>query len=309
MPLTTDWEKVATAGPTVDGRNIPEQDIQDIADTYDADEYTAVIWSSDPYGHSRWYGNFGQVREVKAEKDSKDRLCLFAKLQPNRRLIETNTNGQKLFTSIEIFDDFAGTGKAYLGGIAVTDEPASVGTSALKLFSKATPNNVYPTSESFSLSSPTGKNTDDQNTDSATDDAAKDGLITRITSAVASALGGKEFSTHVEQPSEDDEMKPEQFEQLLAAQQQTNTLLTQHFSKLQEQQEGGGDPNADDTDSDNQGNDSQDSGTGVTAEQFQALIDGQTKMTEQFSKLLEENPGTPAPRGAGDADESEKAVL
>ena len=32
---------------------------------------------------------------------------------------------------MELTDDFAGTGKAYLMGLAVTDEPASLGTSQL----------------------------------------------------------------------------------------------------------------------------------------------------------------------------------
>ncbi|MDU3935344.1 MAG: GPO family capsid scaffolding protein, partial [Serratia liquefaciens] len=40
--------------------------------------------------------------------------------------------GQKVFTSMEIRRDFAKTGKAYLVGLAVTDDPASLGTEMLE---------------------------------------------------------------------------------------------------------------------------------------------------------------------------------
>ena len=102
------------------------------AETYDPDEYQAVI-SSDHL--LWWYGNFGEVSQVRTRTDKKDRTVLQAKIHPNKRLIEMNNQGQRLHTSMELTDDFAGTGKAYLMGLAVTDEPASLGTSQLQ-FSK-----------------------------------------------------------------------------------------------------------------------------------------------------------------------------
>lgn len=132
MQLTTDWLTIGTSGPTVDGRNISEQMLLDAAETYDPEEYTAVI-SSD---HLLWlYGNFGEVCKLRTMADKKGRTALQAKIHPNRRLIEMNSQGQRMHTSMELDSNFAGTGKTYLMGLAVTDEPASLGTSALK-FSK-----------------------------------------------------------------------------------------------------------------------------------------------------------------------------
>src|SRR5262249_53208173 len=47
---------------------------------------------------------------------------------------------QKVFTSIEVSPEFADSGKAYLFGLAVTDSPASLGTSMLA-FSAQHPEN------------------------------------------------------------------------------------------------------------------------------------------------------------------------
>ena len=38
--------------------------------------------------------------------------------------------GQKIYSSMEIMSNFADTGKAYLVGLAITDTPASLGTTA-----------------------------------------------------------------------------------------------------------------------------------------------------------------------------------
>ncbi len=132
MPLTTDWLTIGTAGPTVDGRKISEQMLLEAAETYDPDEYEAVISSEHLLW---WFGNFGRVAKVRTSTDKKDRTVLQAKIHPNRRLIEMNSQGQRLHTSMELEPDFAGSGKAYLMGLAVTDEPASLGTSLLQ-FSK-----------------------------------------------------------------------------------------------------------------------------------------------------------------------------
>lgn len=39
-----------------------------------------------------------------------------------------NKAAQKVYTSMEIQPNFANTGKCYLVGLAVTDDPASLGT-------------------------------------------------------------------------------------------------------------------------------------------------------------------------------------
>src|SRR5690606_36075588 len=65
------------------------------------------------------------------------RRALFAQLEANDQLVELNRKGQKLFSSIEINPNFAGRGQAYLQGLAVTDNPASLGTEMLQFAAKA----------------------------------------------------------------------------------------------------------------------------------------------------------------------------
>ena len=140
--LVSFWKRVATSGPTVDGRVILPQELRDIADTYKPSLYTAVIWCD----HERWSGSHGTVFAVRLLEEGEDiepgQVALEAQLKPNDRLLYLNDQGQKLFSSIEVTPDFRGTGKAYMTGIAVTDEPASVGTQEL-YFSKKTNKSAF----------------------------------------------------------------------------------------------------------------------------------------------------------------------
>ena len=141
------WFKVATAGPTVDGREIKEQWLIDMAETYDMDEYTASIFQD----HIGWFGNYGQVTAVKMEKDAKGRLCLFAQIKANKMLLALNKAGQKLFTSIRVIEDFAATGKAYLMHLAITDEPASLGTEQLSFSQNGEHSQIFANEDGVEL--------------------------------------------------------------------------------------------------------------------------------------------------------------
>lgn len=130
MPKTSDWKIIATEGPTVDGRKITRDWIEQMAASYDPKEYTALIWPE----HRRFYGygeNWGNVVELKAEEED-GKLRLFARLEPNEYMLEANRKKQKLFTSIEPNPDYKGEGRCYLMGLAATDSPASTGTSLLQ---------------------------------------------------------------------------------------------------------------------------------------------------------------------------------
>ena len=133
MSKTSNWIIVATEGNTVDDRVITETMINDMAELYSVDEYKALVWPE--HYRSSWgpfYGkNFGEVEALKAEKKN-GKLRLFAKLTANDYLLMANKDGQKLFTSIEPDLDFKKEGRCYLLGIAVTDSPASTGTTRLK---------------------------------------------------------------------------------------------------------------------------------------------------------------------------------
>lgn len=130
LELVTDFVCVATSGKTADGREISAADLHAMAENYDPSVYTANIWLE----HYRFLSNFGQVKELKAT-DEGGKTKLYARLAPNARLLELNREGVGLFTSIEITPNFADTNAAYLTGLAVTDSPASIGTTQLH-FSK-----------------------------------------------------------------------------------------------------------------------------------------------------------------------------
>ncbi|EQB9728523.1 GPO family capsid scaffolding protein, partial [Yersinia enterocolitica] len=63
--------------------------------------------------------------------------ALFAQISPTDDLVQMNKALQKIYTSMEIRPNFANTGKAYLVGLAVTDDPASLGTEMLEFSAKA----------------------------------------------------------------------------------------------------------------------------------------------------------------------------
>ncbi len=133
MSKTSDWNIVATEGATVDGRQISAAQIKEMGDSYSPALYAALIWPEHSRSHWNVFegNNWGEVPEVKAEKRA-GKLRLLAKITPNELLLSANKKGQKLYTSVEIHPDFQGTGRAYLMGLAVTDSPASTGTTRLK---------------------------------------------------------------------------------------------------------------------------------------------------------------------------------
>jgi len=126
--LLTDWLCIATEGDTVDGREVFRQWIIDMGETYDFNHYGARIWPE----HTRDWGSFGEVRDVMWQ-DGEDGLArLYAKISPNMNLIYANREGQMVYFSVEPEENWRGSGKTYLKGLAVTDRPASVGTTRLR---------------------------------------------------------------------------------------------------------------------------------------------------------------------------------
>lgn len=133
MAKQSGWVIAATEGATVDGRTISKEWINQMAESYSVDEYTALIWPE--HFRSSWGPtegkNWGTVDEVKAAKKG-GKLRLFVKITANDYLLAANKDGQKLFMSIEPNPDYKSEGRCYLQGLAVTDSPASSGTSRLK---------------------------------------------------------------------------------------------------------------------------------------------------------------------------------
>ncbi|MBF6016433.1 phage capsid protein, partial [Escherichia coli] len=81
-------------------------------------------WHEEEIGHRQYTSNLGEVDSLKAETGEDGKTRLYARLVPNQYLIEANRLGQKLFTSAEIVENFARSGRDYLLGVAVTDIPA-----------------------------------------------------------------------------------------------------------------------------------------------------------------------------------------
>ncbi|MDP0382824.1 GPO family capsid scaffolding protein [Glaesserella parasuis] len=146
MGTKSKWFVVATEGATTDGRVINRTWIEQMAKNYDPkNTYGARVnlehlhfrlyWKDEP--HSQCYGD---VLAVKAEEREDGKLQLLAEIAPTPELIELNKKGQKVYTSIEVDPNFADTGEAYLVGLAVTDNPASLGTEMLKFAAGASQN-------------------------------------------------------------------------------------------------------------------------------------------------------------------------
>ena len=160
------WFRIAVAGDTTDGREIQADWIIQMADNYDPNTYGARInmehfRSVFPDGV---FGAYGDVLALKTEKvdiNGEEKDALFAQIEPTQSLIELNKKKQKVYTSIEVDDNFANKGSAYLVGLAVTDSPASLGTEMLQFaagakvnpFSdkKQKPENLFTAAQEVSL--------------------------------------------------------------------------------------------------------------------------------------------------------------
>ncbi|WP_338463878.1 GPO family capsid scaffolding protein [Franconibacter daqui] len=131
--------RIGVEGDTCDGRVISATDIQEMADTFDPRVYGCRINLEHLRGilPDGVFNRYGDVVELKAEKIEDDsalngKWALFGKIAPLDNLVEMVGKGQKVYTSMEIQPNFANTGKCYLVGLAVTDDPASLGTEYLE---------------------------------------------------------------------------------------------------------------------------------------------------------------------------------
>lgn len=140
--IQTIWLCILTSGNTVDGREVPPETLEEVAATYNPETYNARINND----HSKFSTKLGSVLELKTE-DHGDKKQLFAKLKPNSYYLYMIENGQKLHFSAEITPNFADTGKSYLTGLAATDDPASIGTTEIKLSADGKGSNFYSSNE------------------------------------------------------------------------------------------------------------------------------------------------------------------
>lgn len=127
--------RVATEGATTDGRKIERKWLQEIAATYNPLKYGARIFIEHIRGFNpnapAAFRAMGDVVAVKVEEVEDGKIALFAQIDPTSELVDLVTARQKIYSSIEVVENFAGTGMAYLMGLGVTDSPASLSTDVL----------------------------------------------------------------------------------------------------------------------------------------------------------------------------------
>jgi len=298
MNKQSGWKIAATEGATIDGRTITKQWILDMADQYSVTEYGALIWPE--HSRSRWDKfegkNWGTVDEAKAEKRA-GKYRLLVKLSPNKYLLSANADGQKLFMSIEPNPDYCGSGRCYLMGLAVTDSPASTGTTLLK-FSKDS-EHEYSQLEELDLS----------------DVMERDhSLIASAFSTIANFFtSGGQLPDLASTPSDSDKdeepMNTEQFNQMMGKLNDIETKQNEleekqtEFASQVEQFSIQGKPETEPKKED----EPEQKGESITAEQFSkvsekldTLLTKQGEMETQFNALKQEVPNqVPAGEGHG----------
>lgn len=157
------WFRIAVDGATTDGRKIRREWISQMAQNYNRDVYGARVNLEHIKGYSpdSPFKRYGDVLALKAEEIKTGplagRLALLAQIEPTDELIQLNKTRQKVYSSIEVNPEFADTGEAYLVGLAVTDDPASLGTEFLEFSAtaninplasrKLSPNNLFTAAE------------------------------------------------------------------------------------------------------------------------------------------------------------------
>lgn len=192
-PKVSKFFRVAVEGATTDGRTIERAHLEQIAASYSRETYSARISMEHikgvlPDGPFKAYGDVQAVKAEEVTINGKKKLALFAQIVPTAALVGLNKDGQKLYTSVEINPDFADTGAAYLVGLAVTDNPASLGTEALEFCAKnptanqwtarkADPENVVTEALEFTL----------QMEDEG-DDNDSAGMVAKFRNSLASAV-------------------------------------------------------------------------------------------------------------------------
>ncbi len=134
MTKKTKPVRLCVEGATTDGRKVQRQWLTDIAKNYNPTVYGARI-NMEHWNYS-WMPRFGDVDSVYTEEIKEGpltgKLALYGTLSPTPELVEMNKKRQKVYTSVEINPEFSDLGGAYLVGLAVTDNPASLGTSMLE---------------------------------------------------------------------------------------------------------------------------------------------------------------------------------
>lgn len=307
MAKQSGWVIAATEGATVDGRTISKEWITQMAASYSVDEYTALIWPE--HFRSSWGPsegkNWGTVDEVKAAKQG-GKLRLFVKITANDYLLAANKDGQKLFMSIEPNPDYKSEGRCYLQGLAVTDSPASSGTSRLKFsIGDNEADHEYSQLETLQHSDFITTNSEPNNPTPSD----KQSKFMNLFAQMASLFSTDQQSVDPQEPlTEEEPMNKEQFDAVMGKFDGLDAKVTDLETKFAKQPKAEETPPVEEPKDDEPESDKDKAG--VTAEQFSQLMekmDGFSKKVDgietKFNALSEEQGGQePDPVGGETVD-------
>lgn len=243
--------RVAVEGATSDGRTIDREWLLQIAKHYNPKVYGARVNMEHirGYGPNSDFRAYGDVLAVKTEEvdiGGQKKLALLAQIDATDELVELNKRRQKLYTSIEVRPSFADSGEAYLVGLAVTDNPASLGTEMLEFAAKNPDANPFKhrkeqPEDVFSVAEPLALELEDESAGIvASFKASIAAAVAKFTgkevtddarfAAVADGFGelGDNFSKHV-QAAQASQAKTDQSLQAMSA---DIDKLKQQFAKL-----------------------------------------------------------------------------
>lgn len=184
MASKAKWFCVGTSGKSIEGRDIKPEWLMQAAKSYSPEVYGARINVEHYrafYPGSEFAG-YGDVLELKAE-ESGDQVKLFALIEPTEKLIALNKKSEKVYTSMELYTNFAETQSAYLVGLAITDSPASLGTSRLQFTARPPENFISEYIQMDPTENPvvdTPAATQSLNTAKTTEEVAATGLFTAL---------------------------------------------------------------------------------------------------------------------------------
>lgn len=146
MTLKAKRFRIGVEGATTDGRNIAREWLTQMAKNYNPSVYGARVNMEHIKGYhpDSSFRRFGDVTNLTADEIKEGplagKMALYGDIAPTAELVEMVKLSQKVYTSMEVNPNFADTGEAYLVGLAVTDDPANLGTEYLAFSASASAN-------------------------------------------------------------------------------------------------------------------------------------------------------------------------
>lgn len=258
QPMKTKPFLLATAGSTVDGRNIDDAMLDQMASSYDPKTYGARLNIEHIRGISgdkpfRAYGDVLELTVGETEVDfngkKEKRKALFGTFDVTDDAKSLNDAGQKVYPSIEIEPNFAGKGYAYLMGCALTDSPAAIGTERLA-FNRALPGTISLNAETSGVAAAA---LEFPSPEPDANDAAKEvkGFFAKLTEAFTAVAPKEEPKPKEPEPATFDPAKfaadlgatlETAFTKQAETQQAAMDALTARFAKLEQDVENAANP-------------------------------------------------------------------